>query len=77
MVDSYTISYNFLIVACQEIAEGSGTISMTGFNGTLRMYTLTDLKADTDYTITVVAVNGAGTSEVSNEAMTSTGVQGE
>ena len=75
MVDSYTVSYTFSIKECVGIAKATGAVNEI-INGTLRMYTLNDLKANTDYAISISAVNGAGKSEMSNTVLISTDVAG-
>ena len=75
VVDWYTVSSTFSIPACEGIAEATGAANRA-INGTLRMYTLSDLKANTDHTISISAVNGAGNSEMSNTELITTDVAG-
>ena len=42
------------------IPESSSSVSRSGINGSMRSYILTDLEEDSEYAITIEAVNGAG-----------------
>ena len=57
VVDSYQISYSFTIRGCG--ARG-GHVSTV--NGSSREYTLTGLEENSDFTINITAMNGAGSS---------------
>ena len=61
-MDSYEVSYSY-----QEPCSGFNHTNSTTVNGTTRQYTLTGLQEFSNYTVTVVAVNGAGRSEESSE----------
>ena len=76
-MDSYTITYGFFILQCDGSVEATGIIMETNINSSLRMYTQTELEEDTIYDITIVAVNGAGSSSSSNELTTRTGTAGD
>ena len=57
VVDSYQISYSFTIRGC---GVGGGNVSTV--TGTSREYTLTGLEENSDFTINIIAMNGAGSS---------------
>ena len=57
VVDSYQISYSFTIRGC---GMGGGHVSTV--NGSSREYTLTGLEENSDFTINITAMNGAGSS---------------
>ena len=40
--------------------ESSSSVSRSGINGSMRSYILTNLEEDSEYAITIEAVNGAG-----------------
>ena len=42
------------------ILESSYSVSRSGINGSMRSYILTNLVEDSEYAITIEAVNGAG-----------------
>ena len=56
-VDRFQITYNYTVNGCLEIG-GPITVNI---DGVIRSYTLEDLNEDSSYTITVAAVNAAGT----------------
>ena len=62
VVDSYNISYSFIIGGC---GVGGGNI-MSTVNGSSREYTLTGLEENSDFTIFITAMNGAGSSPPAN-----------
>ena len=55
-IDRFEIAYNYTINGCSEIGDHLGDTS----NGSVRSYTLIDLSEDSRYTITVTAINTAG-----------------
>ena len=57
VVDSYQISYSFTIRGCG--VEGGNVSTVTGSS---REYTLTGLEENSDFTISITAMNGAGSS---------------
>ena len=59
-MDSYTISYISTIDQCMGTVEFMSSGSVSGINGSMRSYTLTNLEEDSEYDITIEAVNGAG-----------------
>ena len=59
MVDSYQISYSFTIRGCGEV--GGDNVSTSS-----REYTLTGLEENSDVTIYITAMNGAGSSPPAN-----------
>ena len=61
-MDSYDIAFSY-----QGPCSGFNHTNTTTVNGTTRQYTLTGLQEFSNYTVTVVAVNGAGRSEESSE----------
>ena len=60
MVDSYTISYTKTTDQCTGTVDFTSSGSMPGINGTMRSYIVTNLEEDSEYNITVTAINGAG-----------------
>ena len=60
VVDSYEVSFSY-----QGPCSGFNHTNTTTVDGTTRQYTLTGLQEFSNYTVTVVAVNGAGRSEES------------
>ena len=75
-MDSYTLSYSFTVTGCTGVAGGMGQDTVTGIGGTERTHTLTNLEENTHYTISISAVNGAGTSAMSPITITNTPVTG-
>ena len=61
-MDSYEVSFSY-----QGPCSGFNHTNATTVDGTTRQYTLTGLQVFSNYTVTVVAVNGAGRSERSRE----------
>ena len=61
-MDSYEVSFSY-----QGPCSGFNHTNITIVNGTTRQYTLTGLQELSNYTVTVVAVNGAGRSEESSQ----------
>ncbi len=72
-MDSYTISYSFTVIGCDGISGSVGNNNIMGINGATRMYTLSGVEEYTEFTITLIAVNGAGSAFVSNMTRTGTG----
>jgi len=62
IVDNYEVSFSY-----QGPCSGFNHTNTTTVDGTTREYTLTGLQEFSNYTVTVVAVNGAGRSEESSE----------
>ena len=60
MVDSYTISYISTTAQCTGTVDFTSSDSVSGINGSMRSYTLTYLEEDSEYDITIEAINGAG-----------------
>ena len=61
VVDSYEVSFSY-----QGPCDGFNQTNTTTVNATARQYTLTRLQEFSNYTVTMVAVNGAGRSEESS-----------
>ena len=61
-MDSYEVAFSY-----QGPCSGFNHTNTTTVNGTTRQYTLRGLQEFSNYTVTVVAVNGAGRSEESSE----------
>ena len=61
VVDSYEVSFSY-----QGPCSGFNHTNTTTVNGTTRQYTLTGVQEFSNYTVTVVAVHGAGRSEGSS-----------
>ena len=68
VVDSYEVSFSY-----QGPCSGFNHTNTTTVAGTTRQYTLTGLQEFSNYTVTVVAVNGAGRSEESSENIVTIG----
>ena len=60
-MDSYEVSFSY-----QGPCSGFNHTNTTTVDGTTRQYTLTGLQEFSNYTVTLVAVNGAGRSGESN-----------
>ena len=60
-MDSYEVSFSY-----QGPCSGFNHTNTTTVDGTSRQYTLTGLQVFSNYTVTVVSVNGAGRSERSS-----------
>ncbi len=73
VVDSYTISYSFMVIGCDGVSGSTGINDIMGINGSTRMYILSGLEEFTEFTITLTAVNGAGSTSVSRMAHTEAG----
>ena len=63
VMDSYQISYSFTIRGCG-VEVGGDNVSTV--NGSSREYTLTRLEENSDFTISITAMNGAGSSPPAN-----------
>ena len=61
-MDSYEVSFSY-----QGPCSGFNHTNTTTVNGTTRQYTLTGLQELSNYTVTVVAMNGSGRSEGSSQ----------
>ena len=61
-MESYEVAFFY-----QRPCDGFNHTNTTTVDGTTRQYTLTGLQEFSNYTVTVVAVNGAGRSEESSE----------
>ena len=62
-MDNYEVSFSY-----QGPCSGFNHTNTTAVNGTTRQYTLTGLQEFSNYTVTVVAVHGAGRSEESSDS---------
>ena len=71
-VDSYRVSYTYIIRRC-----GSGPVSGSEeiSDGNARRFTLTDLEEDSDYTITLTAISDSR-QHASNQITTTTDTSG-
>ena len=56
-IDRFEIAYNYTINMCLEIGEH---LVVNISNGSVRSYTLRDLSEDSNYSITVTAINTVG-----------------
>ncbi len=72
-MDSYTISYSFTIIGCDGVSGSTGSRTIMEIDGATRMYTLSGVEEYTEFTITLTAVNGAGSAFVSNMTHTEAG----
>ena len=75
VVDSYTISYSYTTRECDGTVLGSDTI--TGIDGSIRVYSLSNIEENSDFDISITAVNGAGRSPVPARTYSTTLVAGE
>ncbi len=73
VVDSYTISYSFMVIGCDGVSGSTGNNNIMGIDRSTRMYTLSGLEEYTEFTITLTAVNGAGSASVSRMTRTRAG----
>ncbi len=73
VVDSYTISYSFRVIGCDGGSGSTGNKDIMGIDGATRMYTLSGLEEFTEFTITLTAVNEAGSTSVSRVVRTRAG----
>ena len=76
MVDSYTISYSFTITGCSGLVGAVGGDTVTGIGSSNRTHSLINLQENTEYIISISAVNGAGTSAMSPMTTTNTPTTG-
>ena len=60
VVDSYTISYIRTNDQCMGKTEFTVSVHVSGINGSMRSYTLTNLEEDSECDIVIKAVNTAG-----------------
>ena len=75
VVDSFTISYSYVIRGCNGSVLGGDTI--TGIDGSIRAYSLSNLEENSDFDISITAVNGAGSSPVPARTTSTTLEAGE
>ncbi len=73
-MDSYTISYSFTVIGCGGVSGSVGNGDIIGIDEATRMYTLSGVEEYTEFTITLTAVNGAGSTSVSREVRTMAGI---
>ena len=82
-MDGYEINYRFQINECIRDGETASFLPVMVMltNGSQRSYTImnsstTPVEEDSDYTITITAVNSVGRSATSNAAMSTTAQAG-
>ena len=75
VVDSYTISYSYITRGCNGTVLGEDTI--IGIDGHIRTYSLSNIEENSDFDISITAVNGAGSSPVPAKISSPTLVAGE
>ena len=82
-VDGYEINYSYDVIECLRDGDIRPFPSVTVFikNGSLRSYTImnsptTPVEEDSQYNISITAVNSVGRSETSNMALTTTAESG-
>ena len=63
-------------MGCTGVAGAIGDRTVTGIGGSARIRSLTNLEENTQYIISISAVNGAGTSAMSPMTITNTPVTG-
>ena len=69
VVDSYQISYSYTIRVCGNLVMNAANISVANSS---RMYSLTGLEENSDYTIFLTAINVNGSSPTVNTAIRTT-----
>ncbi len=62
-----------MVIGCDGVSGSAGNNNIMGIDGSTRMYTLSGLEEFTEFTITLIAVNGAGSAFVSNMTRTGAG----
>ena len=67
-IERFVVLYMYTVNTCT--ATGSGMVTIT--DGDMRAYTLSDLNEDSQYTITVRAINSEGNTSNITTATTST-----
>ena len=75
VVDSYTISYSYITRGCNGTVLGADTI--TGIDGSIRTYSLSYIEENSDFDISITAVNGAGSSPMPAKTSSTTLVAGK
>ena len=75
VVVSYTVSYSFITRGCDGTIRGRNTI--TGIDGFIRAYNLSNIEENSDINISIIAVNGAGSSPVPASTSSTTLEAGE
>ena len=75
VVVSYTVSYSFITRGCDGTIRGRNTI--TGIDGFIRAYNLSNIEENSDIDISIKAVNGAGSSPVPASTSSTTLEAGE
>ena len=74
-MDSYTISYSYITRGCNGTVLGADTI--TGIDGSIRTYSLSYIEENSDFDISITAVNGAGSSPMPAKTSSTTLVAGK
>ena len=74
-MDSFTISYSYVTRGCDGTIYGWDTI--TGIDGSIRTYSLSNVEENSDFDISITAVNGVGNSSVPAKISSTTLVAGE
>ena len=69
-IDRFEVTYSYTVWRCSASPSASHTDSIS--DGTMRSHTLSGLNEDSDYTITVRAINDAGSSMATTTATTDT-----
>ena len=69
-IDRFEVTYSYIVRRCSASPGASHTDSIS--DGTMRSHTLSGLNEDSDYTITVRAINDAGSSMATTTATTDT-----
>ena len=69
-IDEFEVTYSYTVNKCSALPAGPRTDTI--FDGSTRAYTLRDLNEDSSYTITVRAINTAGSTNATMMANTST-----
>ena len=75
VVDSYTIYFHYITRGCDGTVLGGNAI--TGIDGSIRTYSLSNIEENSDFDISISAVNGAGSSPVPARTSSTTQVAGK
>ena len=75
VVVSYTVSYTFITRGCDYTEFGGDAI--TGIDGSIRAYNLSNIQENSDFDISIIAVNGEGSSLVPARTSSTTLEAGE
>ena len=61
-IESYIIFYRYVFKACEDLVQNNSNLTIQGIDNATHSYNLTELEEYSDYTITLTAINQAGSS---------------